>query len=1067
MGIGTSAMTMAILLKLTDQMSGPLKDATGSAKRDLDALSDTARKIGQIKVFEQLNTDLDALSKALVEAKRKRDFFMESANGNEAGAKAFGVDIRDAKEEVLNLARAIEEKKKSIESMGESLRDAGVGTTELKDKLAQLESQLAKETKLKQLSSDLEALAEKARQVGERFEAFGRNATAFGLTLGAGVQQAVSAFATLEEASARLKSTLMTDKGVSGNFEAINNLAIELGNRLPGTTADFAGMMAKLLQLGVTEEAILGGVGKAAANLAVVMKLPYEQAAEIAAKLKEATGTAEADMLKFMDTIQRVGHQGVQSGEMMYAFARSAGALKQFGIQGVEQANKMASVYAQLIKSGASGETVGTGMSSVLNRALMFDNQSTKSAMNAADTLKELGIQIDFFDDKTGQFKGVDNMIAQFDKLKGLNQSQMGDVLNDMFGSGQDAQFVALLAQGGVKANQGMQKSMAGQADINARVNVQLETLSAKWEAATGTFENLLAKIGETMAPQLGKVVDWFNEISAAAQSLVENNKELFGWLGLGLAGAAGGLVVAGGMAMAIGSTLKIIGDLMLALKGLSAFLLANPMVLTILGVAAAGAAGYAFGNYIGLDDAGKKLGSALYDVVQSLKKGWTTIKATLSDWKKLGSDIIDGLWQGIQATMRKPLEAIGDLAKKLPQWAKDLLGIKSPSRVFAVIGEQIGEGMAVGMISKVDSVHQAAKKLGVSAIYGMKDELGAKWLKGQLLDYAALEADLKGDAKKAADAAAAVLEQITKDGQRLTDSLRSEMEKVTDSLADYDRLLAAGAITWDTYARAVFGAVEAIDKIGDKPINKKEQRNQEIGDKYAAGASLADLSKEFGLSEEWIKKLVARTNEADTVFGKLRMTMENAFKGMEDALVSFVKTGKLDFRSLADSIVTDLIRIQVQELMTQSIRPMLNAAGSAAMSFFGFAQGGAPGGPGSTLGAWRNQIVDRPTFFAFAQGGVMGEAGPEAIMPLSRGPDGTLGVRAQGTGAVTVNIINNASGAQATQSTRSDGKGNQVIDVFIEQIKGAIAGDIARGNGAIPAALGRTYGLNPTPGMY
>ena len=77
------------------------------------------------------------------------------------------------------------------------------------------------------------------------------------------------------------------------------------------------------------------------------------------------------------------------------------------------------------------------------------------------------------------------------------------------------------------------------------------------------------------------------------------------------------------------------------------------------------------------------------------------------------------------------------------------------------------------------------------------------------------------------------------------------------------------------------------------------------------------------------------------------------------------------------------------------------------------------------------------------------------------------MGVRAQGTGAVTVNIINNVSGAQATQQTRSDGKGNQVVDVFIEQLKGSIAGDIARGNGAIPAALGRTYGLNPTPGMY
>ncbi len=45
---------MAILLKLHDQMSGPMKDALGSTKKDLEALSDTAKKIGQIKAFESL-----------------------------------------------------------------------------------------------------------------------------------------------------------------------------------------------------------------------------------------------------------------------------------------------------------------------------------------------------------------------------------------------------------------------------------------------------------------------------------------------------------------------------------------------------------------------------------------------------------------------------------------------------------------------------------------------------------------------------------------------------------------------------------------------------------------------------------------------------------------------------------------------------------------------------------------------------------------------------------------------------------------------------------------------------
>lgn len=69
-----------------------------------------------------------------------------------------------------------------------------------------------------------------------------------------------------------------------------------------------------------------------------------------------------------------------------------------------------------------------------------------------------------------------------------------------------------------------------------------------------------------------------------------------------------------------------------------------------------------------------------------------------------------------------------------------------------------------------------------------------------------------------------------------------------------------------------------------------------------------------------------------------------DAFKGMEDALVNFVKTGKLDFKSLADSIITDIIRINIQQSITG---PLAAASGDffksigsslfdAGVSFFG-----------------------------------------------------------------------------------------------------------------------------------
>lgn len=84
--------------------------------------------------------------------------------------------------------------------------------------------------------------------------------------------------------------------------------------------------------------------------------------------------------------------------------------------------------------------------------------------------------------------------------------------------------------------------------------------------------------------------------------------------------------------------------------------------------------------------------------------------------------------------------------------------------------------------------------------------------------------------------------------------------------------------------------------------------------------------------------------------------------------------------------------------------------------------------------GAFTNQIVSSPTYFRFAKGsgfgtGLMGEAGPEAIMPLSRGPDGSLGVSVNGgnTSAVFAMsvIINNYSSEEvhAQETETADGK--------------------------------------------
>ena len=119
-----------------------------------------------------------------------------------------------------------------------------------------------------------------------------------------------------------------------------------------------------------------------------------------------------------------------------------------------------------------------------------------------------------------------------------------------------------------------------------------------------------------------------------------------------------------------------------------------------------------------------------------------------------------------------------------------------------------------------------------------------------------------------------------------------------------------------------------------------------------------------------------ALNNYIDTVTNAAAQSerlFTNAFKGMEDALVSFVQTGKLDFKSLANSIIADLIRIQIQNSIMKplaqatigmSLSGMFSSAGNFLSGLFK-----ADGGP-----------------VAGGQPYIVGEQGPEWFVPNGAG---------------------------------------------------------------------------------
>ena len=125
------------------------------------------------------------------------------------------------------------------------------------------------------------------------------------------------------------------------------------------------------------------------------------------------------------------------------------------------------------------------------------------------------------------------------------------------------------------------------------------------------------------------------------------------------------------------------------------------------------------------------------------------------------------------------------------------------------------------------------------------------------------------------------------------------------------------------------------------------------------------------------------------------------AFKGLEDTIMDFVQTGKLAFGDLARSIIADMARIAVRAAI---VKPLMN------FMFPGlFAAKGAAFAGNNIVPYRKGGVVSSPTMFKYggSQLGVMGEAGPEAIMPLKRGKSGKLGVEMHGRGGGGVTNVN------------------------------------------------------------
>lgn len=302
------------------------------------------------------------------------------------------------------------------------------------------------------------------------------------------------------------------------------------------------------------------------------------------------------------------------------------------------------------------------------------------------------------------------------------------------------------------------------------------------------------------------------------------------------------------------------------------------------------------------------------------------------------------------------------------------------------------------------------------------------------------------------------------------TDKLNKQLEKLNtqttgkgNSFEDFLSGVAENFNTTNKLTRVATGQFAALNQQFGKGFdilqnyrNAYEQlRFDQINADFAQGKiTLQQYVEEFTKLNSQVEKLSTGTqilkgfqlglNDTFNGVGNLITNVRNAtnatFNQLEDRLLEFVKTGKFQFADFAQFVLDELtkivIRLAIIRPLAQGIfggttsptfstpttsQQFTTSAGNAAVAANGHALNRGNIIPFATGG-----IVDRPTNFGMSGGrvGLMGEAGPEAIIPLERGPNGKLGVNATGASGVVVNVNNfTNSDVEVRESTSNSGE--------------------------------------------
>ena len=334
--------------------------------------------------------------------------------------------------------------------------------------------------------------------------------------------------------------------------------------------------------------------------------------------------------------------------------------------------------------------------------------------------------------------------------------------------------------------------------------------------------------------------------------------------------------------------------------------------------------------------------------------------------------------------------DAIADSAKSATELADALKEAASAMSSLLSFGAGLDKAIAVAA-AKVGALKAGANEAVAGRIAGYRADLDVKLADPNLRPEAASDIRAEYEGK------ISTLEGLLNEGS----AIKGAKSKAGGTVVNINEIIEARKkqAEQERVLIGLSGEQEASQRVYYDLLKQNEKADIQLTDTELKGTAAA-----IAAYEEQNRVLKEAKAQQEQVASMIANQMGDAFMSIVDG----TKSVKDAFKDMARAIIKELYQIYVIKKITGFIE---GAIGSAFPSISAAEANGGAWQGGSKIQAYADGgVVGGPTMFPMSGGktGLMGEAGPEAIMPLKRGANGKLGVQMEGGGSVTV--VNNFS---------------------------------------------------------